>query len=147
MADDQQAPAEPRDTTESRSPAERPSRADVEGWVGARLDEISGAGIGKVAGGYVDERTGLAEWILIRLGRFGHHCVVPAREAVAGVGHVWVPWDRNSIRRSPRVELGGALTGEEERQLCEHYGIVEGIGRNAELADRPRDEPSVSPIG
>jgi hypothetical protein len=147
MADDQQAPAEPRDSTEPQGPTERPSRADVESWVGARLDEISGAGIGKVEGGYVDEKTGLPEWILIRVGRFGHHCVVPARQAVAGVGHVWVPWDRNSIRRSPRVEPGGALTAEEELQLCEHYGIVEEIGRNAELADRPRDETTVSPIG
>ena len=126
--------------------AERPTRADVEGWIGARLDEISGASVGKVEGAYLDEKTGLPEWILIRVGRFGHHCVVPAREAVAGVGHVWVPWDRNSIRRSPRVEPGGALTADEERQLCEHYGIVEGLGRNAELKNRPRDETTVAPL-
>src|SRR5919109_2573515 len=88
---------------------DRPSRAEVEGWIGARLDEISGASMGKIEGAYVDAKTGLPEWILIRVGRFGHHCVVPAREAVAGSGHVWVPWDRNSIRRSPQVQRGGAL--------------------------------------
>lgn len=125
---------------------ERPSREDVEGWVGARLDEISGVGVGKVEGAYVDEKTGMPEWILIRVGRFGHHCVVPAREAVAGVGHVWVPWDRNSIRRSPRVERGGALTAEEERQLCDHYGIVEGSGRAADLAERADDQITVVPL-
>ena len=134
------------DQTESAVAAERPTRTDVEGWIGARLDEISGASVGKVEGAYVDEKSGLPEWILIRVGRFGHHCVVPAREAVAGVGHVWVPWDRNSIRRSPRVEPGGALTADEERQLCEHYGIVKGLGRNAELENRPRDETTVAPL-
>ena len=147
MTDDQQASAEPKNSTEPQSSTARPTRADVEGWVGARLDEISGASVGKIEGAYVDERTGLPEWILIRVGRFGHHCVVPARDAVAGVGHVWVPWDRNSIRRSPRVEPGGALTADEERQLCEHFGITEGLGRNAELADRPPDETTVSPFG
>ena len=58
-----------------------------------------------------------------------------------------MPWDRDSIRRSPRVEPGGPLTADEELQLCEHYGIAEGIGRNAELEHRPRDETTVSPIG
>jgi hypothetical protein len=127
--------------------ADRPARADVEGWIGSRLDEISGSSIGKIEGAYLDEKSGLPEWILIRVGRFGHHCVVPAREAVAGVGHVWVPWNRDSIRRSPRVEPGGALTADEELQLCEHYGIPEGIGRAAELADRPGDQTSVVPLG
>jgi len=127
--------------------SERPSRADVEGWVGARLDEISGTSVGKVEGAYADAKSGLPEWILIRVGRFGHHCVVPAREAVAGVGHVWVPWDRNSIRRSPRVEAEGALTAGEELQLCSHYGIVEGLGRAAELAGRPDDETTAASLG
>lgn len=155
MADEPQQGAEPQAATAAQAQdagssaepparppgaAERPSRAEVEGWIGARLDEISGASVGKVEGAYADESSGQPEWILIRVGRFGHHCVVPAREAVAGVGHVWVPWDRNSIRRSPRVEQGGALSVDEELQLCDHYGIVEGLGRAAELAGRPGDE-------
>lgn len=139
QAPDTAAPADPPQGADAGA-AGRPSRADVEGWNGARLDEISGSGVGKVEGAYLDESSGLPEWILIRVGRFGHHCVVPAREAVAGVGHVWVPWDRNSIRRSPRVEPSGALTAGEERQLCDHYGIVEGVGRAAELAQRSGDE-------
>jgi hypothetical protein len=127
--------------------AERPSREDVEGWIGSRLDEIGGARVGKVEGAYVDKQSGAAEWILIRIGRFGHHCAVPAREAVGGVGHVWVPWDRNSVRRSPRVVPDGELTPDEELVLCEHYGIVAGRGRAAELTGRPDDETSAVPLG
>lgn len=141
--------APPRDDAPSGAPAgaERPSREDVEAWMGSRLDEIGGAGVGKVEGAYVDKQSGAPEWILIRLGRFGRHCVVPAREAVGGVGHVWVPWDRNSVRRSPRVVPDGELTPEEELVLCEHYGIVAGRERAAELAGRPSEETSAVPLG
>lgn len=140
MDDEPQEAAEPEAATAPQAEDARPTRVEVEGWVGSRLDEISGASVGKVEGAYVDEKSGLPEWVLIRVGRFGHHCVIPAREAVSGVGHVWVPWDRNSIRRSPRVEKSGALTADDELQLCDHYGIVEGVGRAAELAARPGDE-------
>ncbi|HYU60698.1 MAG TPA: PRC-barrel domain-containing protein [Solirubrobacterales bacterium] len=158
MVDESQQPAPPSPAGDAKAQAasdaptgppdaaERPSRSEVEAWIGARLDDISGAGVGKVEGAYVDEKTGLPEWVLIRVGRFGHHCVVPAREAVAGVGHVWVPWDRNAIRRSPQVEPGGELTAEEELQLCGHYGIVEGLGRAGELANRPGDETTVAAL-
>jgi hypothetical protein len=125
---------------------DRPTREEVEGWVGARLDEISGASMGRVEGAYVSEESGRPEWILIRVGRFGHHTVVPARQAVAGVGHVWVPWNRASIRSAPRVELGGALTAEEELQLCKHYGIVKDRGRAADLAETPGEKTTVTPL-
>ena len=134
------------EATGSAEALERPSRAEVEGWIGARLDEISGGSMGKIEGAYIDVKTGLPEWILIRVGRFGHHCVVPAREAVGGVGHVWVPWDRKSIRRAPQVQPGGALNADEELQLCDHYGIVEGTGRAADLAGRKGDEETVFPL-
>jgi PRC-barrel domain protein len=138
--------ADERASTAPSKPAARPSRSEVEGWIGARLDEISGSSMGKIEDAYVDEKTGLPEWILIRVGRFGHNTVVPAREAVGGVQHVWVPWDRNSIRRSPRVEPGGPLNADEELQLCEHYGIVESVGRAAELADRRGEDATVEPL-
>ena len=137
---------EPRES-ERADEVERPSREDVEGWIGSRLDEIGGAGVAKVKGAYVDKQSGEPEWILIRSGRFRHHRVAPAREAVGGVGHVWVPWDRDSIRRSPRVDPHGELTPDEELVLCEHYGIVAGRGRAAELAGRSDDETSAVPLG
>jgi hypothetical protein len=125
---------------------ERPTREEVEGWAGARLDEISGASVGRIEGAYVSQDTGRPEWVLIRLGRFGHHTVVPARQAVAGVGHVWVPWSRAVIRSAPRVTLGGPLSAEEELQLCEHYGIARGLGRASDIADAPLDRKTVTPI-
>ena len=126
---------------------DRPTRDEVERWVGSRLDEITGVSVGRIEGAYVSEGSGRPEWILLRVGRFGHHTVVPARQAVAGVGHVWVPWDRATIRSAPRVELGGPLNAAEELQLCEHYGIVSGRGRAGELDGTPGDKKTVTPLG
>jgi hypothetical protein len=126
---------------------ERPTREEVESWIGFRLDELSGAGIGKIEDAYVSKDGGRPEWLLIRVGRFGHHTVVPARDAVGGARHVWVPWDRATIRGAPQVEPGGALTAEEELQLCDHYGIAAGLGRAADLAEAPSEETTVVPLG
>jgi hypothetical protein len=125
--------------------AGRPSVDEARGWIGFRLDEISGAGVGRVEGIYLDARHDTLEWLLVRLGRFGACSLVPAREAVDAVGHVWVPWDRTTIRHSPDVEAGTPLTVGDELELCVHYGIAEGVGRTAQLAGRSRSDTSLRP--
>jgi hypothetical protein len=119
--------SEPDDTVE------RPGVDEVKGWVGARLDEIGGASVGKIEGVYVDERSAEPEWLLVKIGRFGRRSLVPARDAVGGVGHVWVPFPRDTLRGAPRVEPGHPLDIERETELSTHYGIA----RAAQLADRP----------
>jgi hypothetical protein len=105
-------------------------------WTGHRLDDVSGGGVGRVEGFYVDEIGGRAEWLLARMGRFGHYTVVPARDAVEGVGHVWVPYTREQIRKAPRVNPQESLTAITERDLLAHYGIAVDAGRMAELEQR-----------
>lgn len=117
----------------------RAGASEVEAWFGHRLDEISGAAVGKVEGLLVDDSSGEPEWLFARMGRFGHHALVPARDAVEGVGRVWVPYTREQIRSAPRADLGSALTVAEERQLLEHYEIAVDAGRAAELAERGDD--------
>ena len=109
---------------------------EARGWAGHRLDELGGGVVGKVEGVFVDDQTGLLEWLLARMGRFGHHTLVPARDAVEGVGHVWVPYTRDQIRRAAKVAPGDSLTGEAERRLLSHYGIAGDAGRHAELDGR-----------
>jgi hypothetical protein len=133
------------ETATTARKADRPSVGEARGWVGSRLDEISGAPVGRIEGIYVDGRSGEPEWLVVRRGRFGSRCFVPAREAVDAVGHVWVPWDRATIRRAPDAERGAPLTVGEEHELCAHYGIAEGVGRAADLAGRPRSDASSRP--
>ena len=122
----------------------RPGREQALGWKGHRLDEIAGANVGRLEGVFVDSEGGQAEWLLARMGRFGHHTLVPARDAVEGIGRVWVPYTREQIRRAPKVDTVASLTAAAERELLEHYGIG-ATGRAAELADRDPDAVSTQP--
>lgn len=111
--------------------------AEAAAWKGWKLDEIGGASVGRVADVYVDERSGDPEWLLARMGRFGHYCLVPARYAVGAGGRVWVPFSRELIRKAPRIESGKPLERDAERTLLEHYGIATTeAGRGADLAQR-----------
>jgi hypothetical protein len=136
-------------TTELREPeaegTARPSLDEISAWAGWRLDEIGGSGVGRVEGAYVDEGSGEPHWLHVRMGRFGHHTLVPAGDAVAGVGHVWIPYDRDTVRRAARIDPGKPVDREQEIELCSHYGIAEGLGRAAELAVMPPGASSVRP--
>jgi hypothetical protein len=128
--------AAPSDESAPAEVSEGPGLEEIRSWAGYKLDEIGGASVGKVAGAYLDEVSGRPEWLVARLGRFGHHTVVPARDAVAGVGRVWVPYPRDHIRRAPKIQAGTPLTGEQEATLLAHYGVAGPAGRSAEVAGR-----------
>jgi hypothetical protein len=117
----------------------------VKRWSGFRLDGIGGGGIGKVDGAFVDESSDSPVWLLARMGRFGHHTLVPARDAVEGVGRVWVPYGRDQIRGAPKVDASTPLTAAAERALCVHYGIDRGAGRSGELDGRTDTEVTARP--
>jgi hypothetical protein len=112
-----------------------PEAEGVRSWTGHRLDEIAGGNVGRVEGFFVDESSGRPEWLLARMGRFGHYTLIPARDAVEGVGHVWVPYTRDQIRRAPRVEPNSPVTAAAEKELLDHYGIAVGAGRMDELSE------------
>jgi hypothetical protein len=126
---------------------ERPALEEVEAWKGHRLDEMTGANVGRVDGVFVDAESGEPEWLVARMGRFGHHTLVPGRDAVEGVGHIWVPFTRETIRRAPKVDPITSLTANEERALLDHYGMGGGAGRAAELSGRDPGAVSLRPAG
>jgi hypothetical protein len=130
---------------ESSETIPRPSAEVVRGWIGYRLDEIGGQNVGKIEGAFVDQESGEPEWLLARMGRFGHYTLVPGRDAVAGVKHVWVPYTRDQIRRGPKVDPAASLTASGERELLAHYGIMAEAGRGAAIADRDEDEVTARP--
>jgi hypothetical protein len=140
------AKAEDADAEDRLDGGNRPTAAEVQGWVPFKLDDMGGATVGKVEGVYVDDESGNPEWLLARMGRFGHHCLVPARDAVAAGGHVWVPYTRDQIRKAPRQEAGEALARDLEQQMLDYYGIGTGLtGRGAELAQRDADAVTARP--
>lgn len=96
----------------------------IRGWKGYALDDVSGTGVGKVEGGFAEQGRDGSPWLLARMGRFGHYTLVPARDAVAGAGRVWVPYTRDHIRRAPRVDPGTSPDADAERALRAHYGLA-----------------------
>lgn len=122
-----------------------PSLEEVVSWAGHKLDDIGGGSVGKVEGVYADAENGRPEWLLSRMGRFGHYCLVPARDAVAGAGHVWVPYTRDQIRRAPKIEPKSGLTRNKEAELLTFYGIGGEAGRAAEIARRGPQEVTAKP--
>jgi hypothetical protein len=123
------------------------SADEVRAWKGHRLDEIGGSSVGKVEGAYVDAGgSGAPEWLLVRMGRFGHHALIPARDAVAAVGHVWVPYAIEQIRGAPKVDPKRPISREYELALLEHYGVGGDAGRAAEVASRDEGSATASPL-
>lgn len=106
-------------------------------WIGYRVDDVYGARVGTVQDVYVDNDTDAPCWLLTKMGRFSDaHALLPLQDAVAGAGQVWVPYEKDMIRRAPQVAPGMPITQEREAALCAHYGVMSS--RGAEIADIPR---------
>ena len=135
-AAEEATPASTQEATPTATESARPELPEVLSWAGHKLDEMQGAAVGRVDGAYVDEASRQPEWLLVRMGRFGHHTLVPGRYAVAAAGRVWVPFGRDVIRRAPRVKAGAPLTKDEELALLAHYGVAAPTGRSADIAER-----------
>jgi hypothetical protein len=88
---------------------------------GYGLDDVRGVGVGRIESLVHGEQE--ADWLLARMGRFGHHTAVPARDAVEGVDRVWVPYSRDQIRQAPKVEAFETLDPLMERELIAHFGL------------------------
>jgi hypothetical protein len=115
------------------------------GWTGYRVDDVYGARVGTVQDIYVDHDTDAPCWILVKMGRFSDaHALLPVRDAVAGSGHVWVPYEKDLIRRAPQMAPGMPLSQESERGLCVHYGVMSS--RGAEISEIPGSALTASSV-
>ena len=96
--------------------------ADLGTWVGHGLDDVRGVGVGRIEAIVSGEAP--FDWLLARMGRFGHHTAIPARDAVEGVERIWVPYPRAQIRSAPHVEAVETIDPLMERELIDHYRLV-----------------------
>jgi len=109
-------------------------------------DELGGAQVGRVLGSYVDAESGEPSWVVVRQGRLrGTLIAVPASLCVAAGGRTWIALEGEAIRTAPVVDPGRPLLREHELTICEHFGIGAGLGRPAEVADRPEGSVTSQP--
>jgi sporulation protein YlmC with PRC-barrel domain len=103
----------------------KPSLNEALGWIGSRVDDIYGAGVGRIEDVWIDPGTGAPRWLLVKEGRFGgRSTLIPFEDATAGAGHVWVPYERDVVREAPEVQPGAPLTQELETALRAHYSAT-----------------------
>jgi len=98
---------------------------DVQTWRGKKMVDAHGAKIGTIEDVFLDRHTGEPAWAAVKTGLFGHkHTIVPIRDAEpTGDNEVRVNLQKEKVKDAPRIDPGGELTPEEERQLWEYYGL------------------------
>src|SRR5687768_10338163 len=94
----------------SRTPmSRRTAMPDALSWLGMRIDDAYGARVGDVDDVYL-EADGTPRWIFTRPGRV----LIPAQEAMAAGGRVWVPYEKELIKSAPALASLDQVTPEHE---------------------------------
>ncbi|MCF6526245.1 DUF2382 domain-containing protein [Streptomyces sp. JJ36] len=78
---------------------------------------------------YLDDATGMPEWVSVKTGLFGRsESFVPVRDAALVEDHLEVPYAKDKVKDAPRVDVdaGGHLSVQEEERLYAFYGIEPG---------------------
>jgi len=118
---------------------------DARYCVGARIEEVGGGKVGRVEGVLVDADDGEPTWLVVKLGRIGRRCAVPARFVAGAAGKAWAAFPRSWIREAAEIDPTDGLSASEERRLLAHYGIPLDDGRGASLASTSPDERTSVP--
>jgi hypothetical protein len=124
--------------------ASLPSLEDAIGWDGKQIDGLGNKSLGRVAGIHVDATDGEPRWVLIRLGVLAGCTAIPFEHVAEGAGRLWAAYERDWLREAPRFRSNESLTAQ-ELELCAHWGIREGQGRAAEVAEQDADEITAVP--
>lgn len=119
---------------------------DARYCVGARIEDAGGGKVGRVEGVLVDAGDGAPTWLVVKLGRIGRRCAVPARFVAGAAGKAWSGFPRDWIREAAEIDPTDGLSASEERRLLAHYGIPLGDGRGAAVASAPPEERTSVPV-
>lgn len=115
------------------------------GWIGFRVDDMTGSRLGRLEAVFVDADGGEPVWAVVKLGRFGKVTAVPYGDCADGPSRVWVAHGRKAVRGAPPVNAREPLTREREVELCEHYLIRSDRGRHKAVADRKQESVTAKP--
>ena len=95
--------------------------AEVETWIGWRVDDVHGCMIGHAESIHQDP-YGRPQWLIIsefRLGE-GRRFVIPARDAVGCSGRVWSPHPRERIKATNGM-FESHFSPQADQALGQHY--------------------------
>ncbi len=122
-----------------------PTLEEALAWDGMQIDGLENKTLGRIAGIHVDANDGEPRWALIRLGPLAGCTAIPFEHVAEGAGRLWAAYERDWTREAPRFRPNESLTALQELELCAHWGIREGQGRAAEVAEQDADEITAVP--
>ena len=115
-------------------------------WRGQELQGSDGEKLGTIEEIYLDAQTSEPEWALVTTGMFGtKQSFVPLRDASPAGDGVTVPFDKSTVKESPKIDPDGQLSEAEEAELYRHYGLEYSeleSGSSLPDADSTRDPAS-----
>ncbi|MFI2415723.1 DUF2382 domain-containing protein [Streptomyces sp. NPDC018947] len=89
--------------------------------------DTEGNKIGDARHVFLDDATGMPEWVSVKTGLFGtSESFVPIHDASLVEDHLEVPYAKDKVKDAPNVDVdaGGHLSDNEEHRLYEHYGLA-----------------------
>jgi PRC-barrel domain len=95
---------------------------DFAAWPGRDVVGPDGERLGAVEQIFLDEATGVPEWVLVGLG--DDSAFVPLAGASVEETSIRVDQDRAHVEAAPRPEPAETLSVGDERRLYEHYGLA-----------------------
>jgi sporulation protein YlmC with PRC-barrel domain len=118
-------------------------QTEIRSLLGSRVMGADGEEIGKVGQVYLSDSTGEPEWVTVRTGLFGlKQTFVPLMNARRSGAEIRVPFDKETIKQAPNIDIDGRLSLEEEARLYRHYGIrASGVPSQRMAETNIRAEP------
>jgi hypothetical protein len=121
--------------------------ATLDRWRALAIVDREGTTVGTISEFYLDRETGQPTWALVDTGLFGQtQTFVPLVHATEISDGLQVPYDKDHIKNTPRVDLHDELTPQEEAELFAHYGVEYEPSAEAatDAADAGSDAESVT---
>lgn len=102
-------------------------------WVGLPVQDATGGQVGTCTALYVDEATDLPEWALVEMADDAGSRFVPLVDAREESGALRLSFGADLIDAAPQVGDQDHLSGPEEAELYQHYGVAFSAGASDTL--------------
>lgn len=92
-------------------------------WIGHDVIDNDGSKIGSIVEIYIDDDSGLPEWVAIKTGWFGHKLsFAPLAGATSRGEDMYLPLSKDKVKNAPKIDPDGGLDMSEEDELYRYYG-------------------------
>ncbi|MFF5264975.1 PRC and DUF2382 domain-containing protein [Actinomadura viridis] len=106
------------------------TKTDFKDLMDREVTDRFGHRVGTVKQVYLNDVSGEPEWVRVHMGRFGaKESFVPLAEARRTEDVVQVPFDKDKVKRAPRIEADQHLSREQAARLYRYYGLRAPVGR------------------